>query len=730
MLSWSLRFVSWTGALAVAASTSTAFGQCAPFNSCCCPPIRVTACYQTVPVTEYRECQRQTVQRPVVETKYVEQPCTEYKQVVECKTAEVPTCTYQNVTEMRCVQKDCGRWVTQCYERPQVTPCQYDNRPDLFGFINRTGYAVRMAITPQTWTERVYVPNVVTTQVPVTRQVAVRGTQTVNYQVARMVPVTTTRKVAVNTVRMVCEEIVTKRPVTVFRTVPMGSSLALGVPSNSPAPTTTTALQSTPESKGTAIMPKRGNDATKITNRINDEDLNDDDDLVGRSGSNSGGEKSPRKINTQSGEQGSIKVPAATGDDANQDPGRLERRDRKSPATTGSDRPAGSPCKRTRPPIIRRPGLPRSGPGRCEEEVAAVSYRTYTAHDTPRGLFYLVPRPTTRFPLGFTWAVWNLFRSIRILTAHRRPVRIDCPHVSPAGRSAQRRYMAAPAAILELVKRFEMHRESYISSQYNETQLRREFVDPFFKALGWDVDNESGYAEAYKDVIHEDAIKIGGTTKAPDYCFRIGGTRKFFVETKKPSVNLKDDVAPAFQLRRYAWTAKLPLSILTDFEEFAVYDCLAHRPSKNDKPSKARVLYLRHTDYADRWDEIAAIFSPRRRLERLVRQICGIAVEKGGHCCGRCGISARNRILARVTGSKSGPAERPVAAGIEFCRPADDRPHRLPSNLRRPGDRTQRTTANAAEWPEGLRTARATFRGSRRPLQLGIISLSQRAGPT
>jgi hypothetical protein len=190
--------------------------------------------------------------------------------------------------------------------------------------------------------------------------------------------------------------------------------------------------------------------------------------------------------------------------------------------------------------------------------------------------------------------------------------------------------MAAPAAVLELVQRFEMHRESYISPQYNETQLRREFIDPFFKALGWDVDNESGYAEAYKDVIDEDAIKVGGTTKAPDYCFRIGGARKFFVETKKPSVNLKDDVAPAFQLRRYAWTAKLPLSVLTDFEEFAVYDCLAHRPNKIDKASKARVLYLRHTDYAERWDEIAAIFSRDAILKGSFDKYAASQLKKGG----------------------------------------------------------------------------------------------------
>jgi hypothetical protein len=166
----------------------------------------------------------------------------------------------------------------------------------------------------------------------------------------------------------------------------------------------------------------------------------------------------------------------------------------------------------------------------------------------------------------------------------------------------------APDIVRGLVERFDYHRESYRSPHYNEAQLRLEFVDPFFEALGWDVYNRSGYAEAYKDVIHEDAIKVGGATRAPDYCFRIGGTRKFFVETKKPSVSIRDDISPAFQLRRYAWSAKLPLSILTDFEEFAVYDCRV-KPLRTDKPSTARVLFLTYREYLDRWEEIASIFS-------------------------------------------------------------------------------------------------------------------------
>lgn len=189
--------------------------------------------------------------------------------------------------------------------------------------------------------------------------------------------------------------------------------------------------------------------------------------------------------------------------------------------------------------------------------------------------------------------------------------------------------MAAPKEILDLRERFDRNRETYRSGNYNETQLRREFLDPFFKALGWDMDNTAGHAEAYKDVIHEDAIKVGGATKAPDYCFRIGGTRKFFVEAKKPSVNIADGIEPAYQLRRYAWSAKLPLSVLTDFDEFAVYDCRI-KPDKGDKASTARILYLTERDYPARWEEIAAIFSKDAVLKGSFDQYADTARLKKG----------------------------------------------------------------------------------------------------
>jgi hypothetical protein len=90
---------------------------------------------------------------------------------------------------------------------------------------------------------------------------------------------------------------------------------------------------------------------------------------------------------------------------------------------------------------------------------------------------------------------------------------------------------------------------------------RQEFIDPLFAALNWDVHNSQRAAPDYREVVVEDSLEIEGQAKAPDYAFWVGRERKFFGEAKKPGVDIKSAAAPAYQLRRYAWSAKLPLSI-------------------------------------------------------------------------------------------------------------------------------------------------------------------------
>lgn len=184
--------------------------------------------------------------------------------------------------------------------------------------------------------------------------------------------------------------------------------------------------------------------------------------------------------------------------------------------------------------------------------------------------------------------------------------------------------------ISELVERFSDQYESYKKADYNETLTRRDFIDPFFKALGWDIDNSEGYAESYREVIHEDKVKIGGATKAPDYSFRlVGGKRLFFVEAKKPSVVVKDEIPPAYQIRRYGWSAKLPISIITDFEEFSIYDC-TKKPNPTDKASTARIKYLTFREYLKEFDFLWETFSKEKILKGgLDKFVEGNASKKG-----------------------------------------------------------------------------------------------------
>lgn len=184
--------------------------------------------------------------------------------------------------------------------------------------------------------------------------------------------------------------------------------------------------------------------------------------------------------------------------------------------------------------------------------------------------------------------------------------------------------------IQELVTRFSEQLTAYKKSDYNETQTRRDFIDPFFKALGWDIDNEQGFAESYREVIHEDRVKVGTATKAPDYSFRLsGGQRLFFVEAKKPSVLIKDDIQPAYQVRRYGWSAKLNVSVITDFEEFAIYDC-TKKPNPTDKTSVARVKYITYNDYISEWDFLWNTFSKEAVLKGSFDKFIGGNANKKG----------------------------------------------------------------------------------------------------
>lgn len=164
------------------------------------------------------------------------------------------------------------------------------------------------------------------------------------------------------------------------------------------------------------------------------------------------------------------------------------------------------------------------------------------------------------------------------------------------------------AKVQSLIDTFAANKSYFMSKEFNEAQTRAQFIDPFLECLQWDVKNEQGLRPDYRDVIPEDRIQVGERTKHPDYTLCCCGMRKIYVEAKQPSVDLKQDPEPALQVRRYAYSAKMPVAILTDFQEFAVYDTRI-KPSAKDSAATARIEYFTFDQYAEKFEELYRKFS-------------------------------------------------------------------------------------------------------------------------
>lgn len=121
-----------------------------------------------------------------------------------------------------------------------------------------------------------------------------------------------------------------------------------------------------------------------------------------------------------------------------------------------------------------------------------------------------------------------------------------------------------------LVEKFRKGRDEYMHASYSEAQVRLDFIDPLFEALGWDIRNTATLGKKEREVI----VEQGETTGKPDYNFRVDGRTVFFVEAKAPHVPL-DSSRVILQAKKYAFnetSETVMLAAATDFEEFRFYE--------------------------------------------------------------------------------------------------------------------------------------------------------------
>lgn len=215
---------------------------------------------------------------------------------------------------------------------------------------------------------------------------------------------------------------------------------------------------------------------------------------------------------------------------------------------------------------------------------------------------------------------------------------------------------AGRVVVARLCEDFADQRAYYRSSEFDETTTRQRFIDPFFAALGWDVADEARrgpYADVFLEYSlserkrapasdREDAEDQRVETalaasehpgavgvRRPDYSFRLNGERRFFVEAKRPSVDIESP-RPIYQVKSYGWSAGTPLAILTDFEQLLVFDC-RYRPVLSEPQTGLLTEFrLGYESYIEHWDLLWDTFSREAVAAGAHGRLIGELAERKG----------------------------------------------------------------------------------------------------
>jgi type I restriction-modification system DNA methylase subunit len=177
------------------------------------------------------------------------------------------------------------------------------------------------------------------------------------------------------------------------------------------------------------------------------------------------------------------------------------------------------------------------------------------------------------------------------------------------------------AELARLVAQFDRQHPTYTAPDYNEQTLRADFLDAFFRALGWDVGNQKGLIHTEREVDIEVRTEMSGRQTRADYVFRLNRSERFTCEAKKPAEVLHN--RHIFQAKRDAFARGVPLALLSDFEETKIY-IVGARPHLDDPHTgEWKILNFRQYNDAARelWDLLAYDSVKAGSIDRLIESL-------------------------------------------------------------------------------------------------------------
>ncbi|MEI8048557.1 MAG: N-6 DNA methylase [Bacteroidota bacterium] len=155
--------------------------------------------------------------------------------------------------------------------------------------------------------------------------------------------------------------------------------------------------------------------------------------------------------------------------------------------------------------------------------------------------------------------------------------------------------------LAELIVKFNRFKQDGRLDLTSEETIRT-WLNDLLAIFGWDVRDtsqvlqEKVLSKAAKERLRE----IDSQNTKPDYTFRVAKHNLTFLDAKDITINILEDSEAAFQIKSYGWSILAPCAFISNFEEFAIYDC-TYTPDRT-QPSNLGRLYFRMDEYLSNFE--------------------------------------------------------------------------------------------------------------------------------
>lgn len=172
----------------------------------------------------------------------------------------------------------------------------------------------------------------------------------------------------------------------------------------------------------------------------------------------------------------------------------------------------------------------------------------------------------------------------------------------------------------ELVERYNNTVRHHDKEHISEETIRV-WVNELLGIFGWNVQdiNQVQQEQVLRGREQERLQQIHSSHRRPDYTLKNGSITKAFVDTKALTVDIFTSAETAFQIRSYGWSAQVPCSFVTNFEQFVIYDTrFMPQPEQNAILGTKQFVI---DEYVERFDELFEVLCRERVCNNALAEL-------------------------------------------------------------------------------------------------------------